>query len=83
VKVFTDFVKKPDFLQRNHANYNIDDSENSMSVRLERLLRLMEADDMVKMTKICHYCGATSLYRRVRKVDTIVIYANKLSIILQ
>jgi|BarGraIncu00222A_1022003.scaffolds.fasta_scaffold18222_3 hypothetical protein len=52
---------------RTDANYNIDDSENSMSVRLERLLRLMEADDMVKMTKICHYCGATSLYRRVRK----------------
>jgi tRNA(Ile2) C34 agmatinyltransferase TiaS len=37
-----------------------------MSVRLERLLRLMEADDMVKMTKICPYCGATRLYRRVR-----------------
>ena len=27
----------------------------------------MEADDMVKMTKVCPYCGATSLYRRVRK----------------
>jgi ribosomal protein L37AE/L43A len=27
----------------------------------------MEIDDMVKMTKVCSYCGATSLYRRVRK----------------
>jgi ribosomal protein L37AE/L43A len=27
----------------------------------------METDDMVKMAKKCPYCGATNLYRRVRK----------------
>lgn len=26
----------------------------------------MEIDDMVKLAKKCSYCGATSLYRRVR-----------------
>jgi len=34
---------------------------------LERLLGLMEKDDMVRMAKKCPYCGSTSLYRRVRK----------------
>jgi hypothetical protein len=43
----------------------------------------MEIDDMVRVAKKCPYCGATNLYRRIRKVDTIVINANKLSIILQ
>jgi ribosomal protein L37AE/L43A len=28
---------------------------------------LMEADDMVRLTKKCPFCGATTLYRRIRK----------------
>jgi ribosomal protein L37AE/L43A len=27
----------------------------------------MEKEDMVKVTKKCPFCGATSFYRRVRK----------------
>jgi ribosomal protein L37AE/L43A len=27
----------------------------------------MEIDDMVRVTKKCPFCGATTLYRRVRK----------------
>ena len=54
-----------------------------MSVRLEKLLRhIMEADDMVKMTKVCPCCGATNLYRRVERVDTVVINAKEFLSIL-
>ena len=41
----------------------------------------MEKDDMVRVTKKCPYCGATSPYRRVRKGGYHLMNANKIPII--